>query len=594
MSSDDPNVTYSPGADSPEVARRLYRVIFVANLGADAGQGLSPIDKEGFADALARAKPSVALAIPNPAGSGGEWEFKLTFDSLKSFEPAGFLKQVPQAGWRMGVREKLLARRAGEISPQELERVLTEAAQADTTLGWLTTAMQAGDASAASPAPPPDAGGASILDMVDAPDGSSRVASDVERLAADAGDAAKRVSGAEGGRLNTALARVDRELGAVCEAILKHDDYRRVESAWRGLRFMVDRIDFREGVRLWALHATRADAADRFIEHVVNPAFDGDIDTPGLVIFDYPFTNSAGDVEMLDLLAQHAASLPVPIITPIDAAFFDIKNLRLIKNLPNFSGLIDGWQFAKWRTLRDQPYAKSLAPIVGRFILRAPYQAKSNAREYTHTEQVSKVSDLLWAYGHLPMGVSAARSFVKNGWPTRMYGAEAGKVEDLPVVDNPTDPQTPWGPGDLFLPDRRVDELPQIGMNALMAVKNQDYCMLLGGVSAARPIKTADNSSQQAALEISLPYQQFANIASTYVCEQIPSLRGLAEAQIQERLIAGFADLMKITTEDDQEAVQVGVGKHPENPEQTIVQIRLEPPGRIVPGGLHIEFGFAV
>ncbi|RMF71996.1 MAG: hypothetical protein D6744_17270, partial [Planctomycetota bacterium] len=122
----------------------------------------------------------------------------------------------------------------------------------------------------------------------------------------------------------------------------------------------------------------------------------------------------------------------------------------------------------------------------------------------------------------------------------------------------------------------------------------QDYCMLLGGVTAARPIKTADTSSQQAALEISLPYQQFANIAGAYVCEQMSSLRGLSESQIQERLITGLADLMGVTADDDPDAVQVGVGKHPDNPQQTVVQIRLEPPGRIVPGGLHIEFGFVV
>jgi len=42
------------------------------------------------------------------------------------------------------------------------------------------------------------------------------------------------------------------------------------------------------------------------------------------------------------------------------------------------------------------------------------------------------------------------------------------------------------------------------------------------------------------------------------------------------------------------EAVQVGVGPDPEDPSRTVVQIRLTPPGRIVPGGLHIEFGFGL
>jgi hypothetical protein len=42
------------------------------------------------------------------------------------------------------------------------------------------------------------------------------------------------------------------------------------------------------------------------------------------------------------------------------------------------------------------------------------------------------------------------------------------------------------------------------------------------------------------------------------------------------------------------ESVQVGTGPNPDVPGQTIVQIRLEPPPRVVPGGLKIEFGFSV
>jgi hypothetical protein len=201
---------------------------------------------------------------------------------------------------------------------------------------------------------------------------------------------------------------------------------------------------------------------------------------------------------------------------------------------------------------------------------------------------------MLWTGGHLALGICAARAYARHGWPTRMFGAEAGKLEDLPVVDNPNDPQNPWGPGDLFLPDRRIDELPEVGMNFLQAVKNRDYCILLGGVSAARPMPTKETTKHQAVLEISLPYQQFASIASAYLSEELPSLRGLQPQRVQEQLIFGLAKLLGIKEESEMEAVQVGVGPNPEDPTRTLVQIRLDPPARIVPGGLHIEFGFTL
>ena len=48
-----------------------------------------------------------------------------------------------------------------------------------------------------------------------------------------------------------------------------------------------------------------------------------------------------------------------------------------------------------------------------------------------------EAKDLLWAGGHLAMGVCAAGSYASHGWPTRRGGAQAGKVEERPVVPNP-------------------------------------------------------------------------------------------------------------------------------------------------------------
>ncbi len=598
MSTNDANVEFSTGAETPEASgRRPYAMVFVSDLGAgEQFDRLTAVDKDEFAAVLSRAKLTLALALKDPFGAGPDWEFQLTFDSIKAFEPGGLLAQIPGAGWRLGVRDKIVARRQAKISSAELDKAIKTTADADPSLAWLKAADAAAPPGPGAPPPPAEVPeGTSALDLVEEPDEGARVSAEVEKLARAAGDAEARISGAEAARLNKLLTRLDQELGQIAEAVLKHPDVRRIETGWRGLKFLIDRIEFRDtGVCLSVLHAPRDEAVSRFIEHVVNPAFDGEIPTPGLVMFDYAFGNAPADTELLDELAQHAASLPVPLVFPVDAGFFNIKGWRLLKNLPNLSGLIDGWQFAKWRSLRDQPYAKSLVPVVGRFILRAPYTAKPGGPQYAHNETVAKISDLTWAYGHLALGICAARAYARHGWPTRMFGAEAGKLENLPVVDNPNDPQNPWGPGDLFLPDRRIDELPQIGMNLLQAVKNNDYCILLGGVSAARPKQTAETSKHQAALEISLPYQQFANITSAYLSEQLPTLRGLQPQKVQEQLLVGLANLIGIKEESDMEAVQVGIGADPQDPSKTVVQIRLTPPGRIVPGGLHIEFGFGL
>lgn len=597
MASDDVKVDVSAQTATPEVGqRRPYSIVFVGDLGAaERLPNLTPIDKDDFPAVLAKARPTLPLAVKDPIGGGAEWEFQLCFENMKTFEPGGLLAQVPAARWRLGVREKVQARQTGQITAAELESALSSAAGADPALAWLgqigETPAAPARPSAAAPAAP---GGASVLDMVDEPDAKARVAADVERLAAEAGRSEARLSSGEAGRLTAILNRLDRELGVIADAVLKHPDVRRLETAWRSVKRLVDRFDFRAGVRLALLHARRDEAVERIIEHVVNPAFQGEIPTPGLIVFDFAMGNSAADFELLDYLAQHAASLPVPVAYPVDAQFFNVKNLRLMRNLPNLSGLVDGWEFAKWRTLREKPYAKALAPVLGRFILRAPHEPRAGSREFTHKESISAISDVVWAGGHVALALCAARAFATHGWPTRMFGVEAGKIDDLPVVDNPADAQNPWGPGDLLLPDARLDEPPAIGLNILHAIKGKDYCVLLGGVTAAKPVVTQEVSKNQAMLEISLPYQQFSNILSAYLCEQMPGLHGLPANDIQQRLLFGLAALLKVKPDDDPEAIQVGVGAHPDDAARTVVQIRVAPPPRIAPGGLHIEFGFAV
>lgn len=586
--SDDPKVNVSTGAQAPQAPERPpYSIVFIGDLGGGPDK-LTAVDKDEFARVLAAAHPSVALSVKNPLG-GDDLDFQISFDSLKAFEPAGILAKTPAARWRLGLRDKIFDRRAGAISPQDLETAFDAAAQADRTLAWIKqTAASTGAAAGAAPAGP------SVLDMVDEPDESARVRADVERAAAQAGDPNAKISGAESGRMNAVQSRLESELAQLADAVGKHPELRRLETAWRSLKWIVDRIDFRAGVRLAAVHATRENGVDRMIEKVIEPAFEGDIPTPGLVVFDFGFTNNAQHYETLDYLAQHAASLPVPVTFPLEASFFDVKNLRLLKNLPNLSNLVDGFQYAKFRALGEQPYSKALAPVLGRFILRAPFEAKAKAREFTCKEKVEKISDLIWAGGHLALAVCAARAVAQKGWPTRMFGTESGRIEDLPVVDNPNDSQSPWGPGDLFMPDARIDELPAIGVNAVLSVKNHDYCMLVGGATMARPVLTQNINKQEALLQVSLAYQQFNNIVSAYICETQAQLRGLETSQVQERLIFGLTRLLGIRKPEEMDAVQVGVGPHPENPQQTVVQVRITPPPAILPGGLPVEFGFAV
>lgn len=597
---DDVKVSASAQTSTPEVGgKRPYHIVLLADLAADDRLArLTPVDKQDFAAVMSRAAPAAAIALKDPFGGGADWEFRLTFASMQSLGPAGLLAQVPGARERLALRERIVERQGGKIGAADLERAIQSAAETHASFKWVADALQAsgGDAGGSGEGgAAPASTGSSLLDMVESPGEQDVVAADIERVAASAGDKNARIGGGEAGRLRAIVERIDAELTAIADALYKHPDVRRIERAWRGVKLLVDRIDFREGPRLSLLHTTRETAIDRFIDEVIDPAFEGDIPTPGLVLFDFPITAKPPDIALLDQLAQHAAGLPVPVSVPIDANFFNVPSIPLIKNLPNLAGFIDSYTHAKWRALRDEEYSKAIMPVLGNFVLRAPFDGDGARKgEFAYRQTVKTVNDLLWTGGHLAMGVCAARSYASYGWPTRMFGIEAGKLEDLPVVANPKDPNAPFGPGDAMFPDRRVNEFPDIGMSLLHTVKGRDYCILLGGVSMRRPVKTADNDERQAMMEVSTPYQMFSALVADRLCETRPMLQGLTAEQIQANLVLGLRNLIGLSDTDDADAVAIATTPSPDNPREIIVAVRITPPATVAPGGLAVEMCFTV
>ena len=67
------------------------------------------------------------------------------------------------------------------------------------------------------------------------------------------------------------LADLDGALDRQVNAILNHPDVRRLEEAWRGLKFLVDRINFRENILLEVLPASKADLDEALYHQVLLP-----------------------------------------------------------------------------------------------------------------------------------------------------------------------------------------------------------------------------------------------------------------------------------------------------------------------------------
>src|SRR5262249_31764921 len=55
------------------------------------------------------------------------------------------------------------------------------------------------------------------------------------------------------------IAEIDKKLSKQTDEILHNKDFQKLESAWRGLKFVVDRTDFRENIKVHMLNCSKED-----------------------------------------------------------------------------------------------------------------------------------------------------------------------------------------------------------------------------------------------------------------------------------------------------------------------------------------------
>lgn len=60
------------------------------------------------------------------------------------------------------------------------------------------------------------------------------------------------------------IVELDRKISHQVDEVLHEPNFQQLESAWRGLKLLVDRTDFRENIKLDVLHATKEELLEDF------------------------------------------------------------------------------------------------------------------------------------------------------------------------------------------------------------------------------------------------------------------------------------------------------------------------------------------
>lgn len=334
------------------------------------------------------------------------------------------------------------------------------------------------------------------------------------------------------------IVELDVRISQQMDAVLHHPRFQDLESAWRGLKLLVDRTDFRENIQIDILHATKQELLEDFesaaeitqsglYKHSYSAGYGQFGGEPvAAMIGNYYFGPSTPDVKLLNYIASVGAMAHAPFIAAASHEFFSIDGYQELSRLKEIKDIFDGPRYTKWRALRDSEDSRYLGLAMPRFLLRQPYDPLENpVRRFSYTESVSDSHEnYLWGNAAFLLATRITDSFAKYRWCPNIIGPQSGgAVEDLPVHLYEALGQIQAKiPTEVLITDRREFELSEEGFIPLTMRKGSDNAAFFSANSVQRPQLFPNTLEGQQAqtnyrLGTQLPYMFIINRLAHYI-----------------------------------------------------------------------------
>jgi type VI secretion system protein ImpC len=346
------------------------------------------------------------------------------------------------------------------------------------------------------------------------------------------------------------IAAIDQKLTAQVNKIIHHADYQQLESAWRGLHYMVNNTETDELLKIRVMNISKKELGKTLKKFkgaawdqspIFKKVYEQEYGTFGgepfgAIVGDYYFDQSPPDVELLGEMAKVAASAHAPFITGASPNLMQMESWQELANPRDLTKIFLTPEYAGWRSLRESDDARYIGLCMPRFLARTPYGAKTNpVDEFDFEEDVDGAdhSKYAWSNAAYAMATNINRSYKYYGWGSRIRGIESGgAVENLPLHTFPSDDGgvDQKCPTEIAIGDRREAELSKAGLLSLIHRKNSDFAAFIGAQSLQKPAEYDDpDATANANLAARLPYlfacNRFAHYLKCIVRDKIGSFK---------------------------------------------------------------------
>jgi type VI secretion system protein ImpD len=388
-------------------------------------------------------------------------------------------------------------------------------------------------------------------------------------------------------RLNRDVAAIDQLVNAQLNAVLHAPAFQRLEASWRGLYYLLDRVDFEDdsAIKVRVLNASWRELErdfERAIEfdqsQIFRKVYESEFGSPGgepfgALIADYEVSprvtreHPHDDLRVVEALAGVAAAAFCPTILNASPAIFGLDDFSRLEQRLDHERTFDGIEYLKWKSLRATEDARFIGLTLPRVLMREPYADHGDRVDgFRFHEDVSGPdrSKYLWGGANYAFGAVLVRAFSQCGWLADIRGARrgfdgGGLVTDLPRHSFGTDRLgiVTKSSADVVITESLEKQLSDLGFMPLCESKDTDNSVFYSNQSLQKPVRydrkaPTVNAQMSAMLQYMFCVSRFAHYVKVLGRDK---LGGFTEYEELERYLQNW--IVKYVTPDPDAPVAV-------------------------------------
>ena len=327
------------------------------------------------------------------------------------------------------------------------------------------------------------------------------------------------------GKIQELIATLNKMINEQVNEVIHHEQFKELESTWRGLYNLVSGTNFRANVMIDMLDVSKEELQTDFENNSVDftgsalfqKVYVGEYDQFGgrpfgSILGMYEFKHTPADLNWLRVMGKISNASHAPFISSVSPKFFGCDSIKELDNIRDLEGLLSHPKYSSFNALRDSEEAAYLGLCLPSYVLRLPWHPETNpCGNFNFIEDTWGDDDekYLWGNTAILFAKNMIRSFQTSGWCQYLRGPKGGgMITGLPVhTFNIRGEDEIKVPIEMTIPDHRELQFSNSGFIPLIYKKGTGDACFFGAQSLKRPKKFRDpKDSENAQMVCSLPY----------------------------------------------------------------------------------------